>query len=118
VYETAPVGYLDQPAFLNQVIAVETSLDAPSLLSVLLDVERSLGRVRTIRNGPRTIDLDILLFGDNAVDLPNLTIPHPRMLDRRFVLEPLSAIAPTLRHPLTGETIAHHFQILVDKETI
>lgn len=100
MYETAPVGYVDQPPFLNQVIAVRTTLDAPSLLHILLDIERALGRVRTIRNGPRTIDMDILLFGDAVIDLPDLKVPHPRMLERRFVLEPLAEIAPEWKQHL------------------
>lgn len=89
VYETEPVGYTDQPAFLNMVVAVRTALPPRQLLSVLLDIERSLGRTRTIRWGPRTIDLDLLLYGDQAVSEPDLTVPHPRMGERAFVLVPL-----------------------------
>jgi 2-amino-4-hydroxy-6-hydroxymethyldihydropteridine diphosphokinase len=109
VYETDPVGYLDQPAFLNMVVAVETSLSPRELLARLLKIERELGRVRTFRNAPRIIDLDILLVGSMILDEPDLQVPHPRMLERRFVMEPLSEIAPDLVHPITGRTIASHY---------
>jgi 2-amino-4-hydroxy-6-hydroxymethyldihydropteridine diphosphokinase len=109
VYETDPVGYLDQPAFLNMVVAVETSLSPRELLARLLKIERELGRVRTFRNAPRIIDLDILLVGSMILDEPDLQVPHPRMMERRFVMEPLSEIAPDLVHPITGRTIASHY---------
>ena len=88
--ETEPWGYTDQPAFLNGAAVLETSLDATELLAVLLDVERELGRTRTgPRYGPRTIDLDLLLYGSELVDEPGLTVPHPRLHERAFALEPL-----------------------------
>src|SRR5262249_12693839 len=88
--ETEPWGYTDQPAFLNGAAALETSLGAIELLAVLLEVERELGRTRTgPRYGPRTIDLDLLLYGDQLVDEPGLTVPHPRLHERAFALEPL-----------------------------
>lgn len=94
VYETDPVGYQDQPPFLNIVVEVETSLAPHALLKACQSIERALGRVRTIRWGPRTIDLDILLVGDVGLDEEVLTIPHPRMTERAFVLIPLAEIAP------------------------
>jgi 2-amino-4-hydroxy-6-hydroxymethyldihydropteridine diphosphokinase len=96
--ETDPVGYADQPRFLNAVALVATTLSPRQLLESLLAIERSLGRVRgseTPRFGPRTIDLDLLLYGDRSIDEPGLRVPHPRMHERRFVLEPLAEIAPS-----------------------
>ncbi|MFX3631650.1 MAG: 2-amino-4-hydroxy-6-hydroxymethyldihydropteridine diphosphokinase [Candidatus Pristimantibacillus sp.] len=99
IYETDPVGYTDQPAFLNMVMAVETSLAPLELLHVLQDAEQLLGRVRDIRWGPRTIDLDLLLYHDVQMDEEELTLPHPRMMERAFVLVPLNdVIEPS--HPL------------------
>ncbi|NIK72156.1 MULTISPECIES: 2-amino-4-hydroxy-6-hydroxymethyldihydropteridine diphosphokinase [unclassified Paenibacillus] len=99
IYETAPVGYTDQPAFLNMAMAVLTTLSPIELLHVLFKVEQLLGRVRDIRWGPRTIDLDLLLYGDVAMDGEELTLPHPRMMERAFVLVPLAdVIDPS--HPL------------------
>lgn len=98
--KTAPVGYTDQPAFLNGAARLETSLTAPELLDRLLAVERALGRERTgPRFGPRTIDLDLLLYGDVTLDEPGLTVPHPRLHERRFVLEPLVELDPDLTLP-------------------
>lgn len=92
VYETDPVGYLEQPAFLNMVVRVGTRLEPHALLAYLLHVEQELGRKREIRWGPRTIDMDILLYGDSVLDTPELTVPHPRMLERAFVLIPLQDV--------------------------
>lgn len=101
--ETEPVGYLDQPRFLNAAASVETELDARGLLDALLAVEQSLGRTREgPRFGPRTIDLDLLLFGDEQVDEPGLTVPHPRLHERAFVLEPLAELDPALVVPGRG----------------
>ena len=98
--ETDPVGYLDQPRFLNAVAAVDTSLSARELLDRLLGVERSLGRRREgPRFGPRTVDLDLLLYGDATIEEPGLSVPHPRLAERRFVLEPLSELDPSLALP-------------------
>jgi dihydroneopterin aldolase/2-amino-4-hydroxy-6-hydroxymethyldihydropteridine diphosphokinase len=94
LYETAPVGRTDQPSFLNMVAQVETDLPPEDLLALALEVERTLGRVRGERWGPRPIDIDILLYGDAVVDTPSLVIPHPEITRRRFVLEPLLEIAP------------------------
>jgi len=104
-WETAPRGILDQPWFLNQVIEVETDLSAMQLFHHLQEIEQEMGRVRAARDGPRLIDIDILLYGDQQVSEPDLEIPHPRMAERRFVLEPLAELAPALRHPVTGRTV-------------
>ncbi|HSG12626.1 MAG TPA: 2-amino-4-hydroxy-6-hydroxymethyldihydropteridine diphosphokinase [Gaiellaceae bacterium] len=105
--ETDPVGVLDQPRFLNGAAAVETELTPRELLDALLGVERSLGRVRDgERWGPRTVDLDLLVFGDVVVDEPGLRVPHPRLHERRFALEPLSDLDPTLEIPGRGTVSA------------
>jgi 2-amino-4-hydroxy-6-hydroxymethyldihydropteridine diphosphokinase len=101
--ETEPVGHLDQPRFLNAAVEVETGLPASRLLDRLLAVERALGRRRVgPRFGPRTIDLDLLLYGDALIDEPSLTVPHPRLAERRFALEPLHELDPTLVVPGRG----------------
>jgi 2-amino-4-hydroxy-6-hydroxymethyldihydropteridine diphosphokinase len=100
--ETEPVGVTDQPRFLNGVAALETELSARDLLDTLLALERRLGRERRERWGPRTIDLDLLLFGEEAIDEPGLTVPHPRLHERRFALEPLAEIAPDALIPGRG----------------
>jgi len=101
--ETAPVGNVDQPEFLNGAVAVETSLSPRGLLDALLRVERELGRVRDgTQWGPRTIDLDLLVYGDEVVDEPELRVPHPRLHERRFALEPLAELDPDLVVPGHG----------------
>jgi 2-amino-4-hydroxy-6-hydroxymethyldihydropteridine diphosphokinase len=100
--ETEPVGVVDQPSFLNGAVAVETTRDPRALLELLLEIERSLGRVRRERWGPRTVDLDLLLYGDVVVDEPGLSVPHPHLHERRFVLEPLAELAPGLEIPGRG----------------
>ena len=103
IVETEPWGYENQPRFLNAVAEVQTGLEPQPFLAHLLDVERRLGRERVgPRFGPRTIDLDLLLFGDQAVDEPGLVVPHPRLLERLFVLEPLAELAPELEIPGRG----------------
>ena len=89
LYRSAPIGYADQPAFLNCVAKLETALPAHALLAHLQQIERNFGRVRSFRNAPRTIDLDLLLYGSETLDTPGLTLPHPRMHERAFVLVPL-----------------------------
>ena len=100
--ETEPWGPVEQPRFLNGAVAVETAIAPRALLGVLLDVERRLGRVRHERWGPRTIDLDLLLYGDAVIDEPGLTVPHPRLRERAFVLEPLLELDRSLVVPGQG----------------
>ncbi len=102
VRETEPVGPVEQGPFLNGVVQVETTLPPGDLLERLLSVESRLGRVRAERWGPRTIDLDLLLYGSETVDEPGLTVPHPRLHERRFALEPLLDLDPTLEIPELG----------------
>jgi len=105
VYETDPVDFLDQPAFLNQVLEIETSLTPTDLMTECLSIERDLGRIRDVPKGPRIIDIDLLLYGQREIEISDpiqLTLPHPRMHLRRFVLEPLAEIAPDLRIPHIG----------------
>lgn len=108
LYSTEPVGYAEQPRFVNAVVALETELSARALLDALMRVEREFDRdrVNAVPNGPRTLDLDILLFGDCVMDAPGLRIPHPRLAERAFVLEPLNEIAPEVVEPRSGATIA------------
>ncbi|HET6781709.1 MAG TPA: 2-amino-4-hydroxy-6-hydroxymethyldihydropteridine diphosphokinase [bacterium] len=105
IYETEPIGYADQPWFYNLAAEVETELDPDELLALTKQVERDLNRTRQIRWGPRTIDIDILLYDDIVVNGDRLTLPHPEMTQRRFVLEPLHEIAPELKLP-DGRRIA------------
>ena len=103
LHETDPVGFEDQPRFLNGAVAVETVLTARELLDLLLETERRLGRTRSGRRfGPREIDLDLLVYGDAELDEPGLTVPHPRLHERRFALEPLVELAPALVVPGRG----------------
>ena len=105
IYETEPVDYEDQAWFLNQVVEADTALFPMQLLTRIGRVEHELGRVRTRRNGPRTIDIDIVLYAAAVVNTPRLEIPHPRMAERRFVLVPLAELAPKLRHPVTHRSV-------------
>ena len=106
-YDTEPVGYLEQPQFLNGALVLETELDPVALLRGLLGVERGMGRERVgaVAKGPRVIDLDLLLYGDRVLWSEELTLPHPEMQERRFVLEPLAEIAPQWVHPVLGVTV-------------
>jgi 2-amino-4-hydroxy-6-hydroxymethyldihydropteridine diphosphokinase len=112
-YDTIPLGVPDrQPLFLNAAAVGETTLSARALLDELLAIEAERSRARPYRHAPRTLDLDLLLYGDYRIDEPGLIVPHPRFRERRFVLEPLAAIAPDLRDPVTGKTIADLLQSL------
>ena len=106
-YETEPVGYLDEPRFLNAALLLETSLEPAELMRALLEVEQTMGRERVgaIAKGPRVIDLDMLLYGQVVMNTTELTLPHPEMMERRFVLEPLAEIAPGMVHPVLGLTV-------------
>lgn len=105
IYETAPIGYTDQPNFLNLCLEIETELSPQQLLKHCLDIEQQLHRVREIRWGPRTLDIDILLYSDNIIETDNLSIPHPRMQERAFVLIPLNDIASGKKDPRLNQKI-------------
>ena len=113
IYETEPVDYLEQPWFLNCVVEAKTELTPQALLQALHAIESQLGSQKQFAKGPRKIDLDILLYGDETISAPDLQIPHPRMLQRRFVLAPLAEIAPNLKHPNWPATAA----VLLDRLT-
>lgn len=117
VYRTEPLGRTDQPDFLNAVIEIETGLSPFRLLESAMSVEEKHGRARETRWGPRTLDVDILLFGEQAVAEPDLVIPHPRMTQRRFVLEPLLEIAPDLVLP-DGESVEERLKPLAGSQRV
>jgi 2-amino-4-hydroxy-6-hydroxymethyldihydropteridine diphosphokinase len=104
-YETEPVEFTDQPWFLNCAVALQTELQADDFLKEIMAIEREMGRQRTQPKGPRTIDIDILLFGKAVLTTAQLTLPHPAMHQRRFVLEPLAEIAPDLLHPVLKKSV-------------
>jgi len=118
MYETEPVDYLDQPWFLNCAAEAETELPAVALLKALRQIEADMGSKKLVSKGPRLIDLDILLYGEEAIDTPELQVPHPRMHLRRFVLEPLAEIAPNVRHPVSGLSAAEMLVNSRDKSTV
>ena len=117
-YETEPVDYINQPWFLNCAVEAETSLSPLDLLRLLRGIEAQLGSKKEFAKGPRILDIDILLYGEVRIDLPELQIPHPRMLQRNFVLAPLAEIAPTLKHPAWNGTAAQLFSNSPDYSNI
>ena len=114
IYETAPVGYTEQADFLNLAIGLETELGAHELLAVCQEIEQELGRVRDIRWGPRTVDLDILLYNNEVIVAEDLEVPHPRMHERSFVLIPLLEITPAIGHPATGKLYSEEVSVHED----
>jgi 2-amino-4-hydroxy-6-hydroxymethyldihydropteridine diphosphokinase len=105
LYETAAWGKTDQPSFLNQALELQTSLDAAALLELLLKIEKKIGRIRQEKYGPRTIDIDLLLFDDQVLNDPAVTVPHPQLPRRRFALAPLAEIAADMIHPVLKKSI-------------
>lgn len=113
-YETAAWGLENQPDFLNRVILIETALAPTDLLNRVQGIEKQLGRQRDVKWGQRTLDIDILLYNDEIIQLPELVVPHPYMAERRFTLAPLCEIAPTLLHPVLKQTIAQLYALCPD----
>ena len=105
LYETEPVGYREQPRFLNAVCRVSTYLSPEQLLISIKEIETTLGRRASFPNAPRPVDIDILFYGNQVIDTPQLTIPHPRLEERAFVLVPLAELAPELTHPVSGSKV-------------
>ncbi len=106
IYETAAWGLQDQPDFLNMALCIETGFCASELLLAIQKLENELGRIRTVKWGPRTVDIDILFFNNEIINTPNLSVPHPRLHERAFVLVPLAEIAPGFMHPVLHKTIS------------
>ena len=115
LYETEPVGYLEQPRFLNAVVVLDTALAPVDLLSGLLGIELDLGRIRSFPNAPRTLDLDLLMVDDIILETPELTLPHPRLHERAFVLIPLAEVSPELVHPRSGKSLQELLSSLPDQ---
>jgi 2-amino-4-hydroxy-6-hydroxymethyldihydropteridine diphosphokinase len=118
LYLTEPVDAPPQDWFVNAVAAGHTELSPDELLAACLEVERDLGRERAVHHGPRTLDLDILIYGDELRQGPDLTLPHPRMHERRFVLVPLCELAPDLRHPRLGATMRELLELCPDRSRV
>ena len=115
IYETAAWGLTDQESFLNQVLCIDSTLTPIQLLHTLLDIELELGRRRVQKMGPRTIDIDILFYGNEVISVPDLVVPHPRIQDRRFVLTPLNEIAADFIHPTLNKTIRQLLEACPDQ---
>jgi 2-amino-4-hydroxy-6-hydroxymethyldihydropteridine diphosphokinase len=115
IYETAAWGNTQQPAFLNQVLELATSLNPEALMTALLQIEGSMGRIRAEKYGPRLIDIDVLLYNQEIIHTQLITVPHPELANRRFVLVPLAEIAPGLKHPVLQKTIQQLLQTCPDQ---
>ena len=118
IYETEPVGFVGQPDFLNLAVEVKTGLDPSSLMDACLKIEQSLGRRRGAKDGPRNIDIDLLYYGNTVTSSPDLTLPHPRIAERAFVLTPLAEIAPGFLAPESGKTVSEMLQACPDSSRI
>ncbi len=118
IYETEPVGLKDQEDFLNMVLSLETDLSPTELIIKTQEIEHKIGRIREVANGPRKIDIDILTYGMKIIDTDNLKIPHPRMHKRKFVLLPLSEIAPKILHPILKSTVQEMLKKLKSNEKV
>ncbi len=114
-YQTAAWGNTDQPDFINQAIIVETQLSVPETMSTILDIEKKMGRIRTLKNAPRIIDIDILFFNKDIINTKNLIIPHPFIRERRFVLVPLNELSPRFIHPVINKTVRQLLKQCPDK---
>ena len=117
-YESAPVPVSDQPWYVNGAIEVETSLEPLELLEVLNRVEAAFGRVRSVANAPRTLDLDLIAYGDQHIQSEHLTVPHPRMIERAFVILPVIDLAPNWRHPVSGTSVTELRDVLPPDQAI
>lgn len=115
LYQTAAWGKTDQPDFMNQVVVVETKLSAAETMNAILDIETNMGRIRTVKNAPRIIDIDILFFNKDIISTETLTIPHPFIQERRFVLVPLNELSARFIHPVLNKTISHLLNACPDK---
>ena len=118
IYKTAAWGNKDQPDFYNQIIIVETKLEASSVLKTILDMETKMGRKRILKYEPRIIDIDILLFNNDIINTPDLKVPHPLIQERRFVLVPLNELTPKLNHPVINKTVGELLDICTDKSDV
>lgn len=118
IYESEPVGFTGQDEFLNQILVVETSQKPKELLETCLGVERTMGRIRTVKNGPRLIDIDLLFYRDEIISEETLLLPHPRIAERRFILLPLSEVLPDQDHPMMGETITELLETCDDHHRV